>query len=125
MLSLLIVFEPRNHPLAPVRPGANVVRRSSIATPLTVDPDAWFSNPDADSEAEDGVNEGRRLRAKCRCGWRQHMLVPRGTHQGMHATLFAMATPSEDLVRKGNKLRAWVQILHPRFFLKGHRKPRG
>jgi len=63
-----------------VMPGRNRILRSSTASTLTI--------PSNFNGADAGDNH-------CECGWPHHLLVPRGTTDGMVFDFFAMVTDGE------------------------------
>jgi len=80
-----------------VNVGRNVIRRRSDDTHLTIDfPQSHLElNTDLDS-----------LTPFCGCGWPHHLLLPKGTPDGMIFDLFVMVTNGrEDAVRQTGRQR--------------------
>ncbi|KAE8750004.1 Prophenoloxidase [Frankliniella occidentalis] len=69
---------------ATLEPGLNGILRESTATPLTADQDAIYTTQTS--------FWGARRVNRCRCGWPQTLLVPRGNETGVTYKLFAMVT---------------------------------
>lgn len=77
-----------------VRPGQNTVRRRSTESTITIPFETTFRNldenrPAAGTDAESQFNF-------CGCGWPQHLLVPKGTPEGLPMQLFVMVTNYDD-----------------------------
>ncbi|KAG5668816.1 hypothetical protein PVAND_016739 [Polypedilum vanderplanki] len=76
--------------VANLRPGQNTLKRRSIQSTLTIPYERTFRNLDArpTGSGEDAYNF-------CGCGWPQHMLIPKGTPQGLPCVLFVMISDYE------------------------------
>lgn len=75
-----------------MRAGQNNIQRNSTDSSVTIPFERTFRNldtnrPPAGSDAEFNF---------CGCGWPNHMLIPKGTPQGMPADLFVMVSNYED-----------------------------
>ena len=83
-----------------MNPGPNRIVRSSTESSVTIPWDSSFR----DLEKLIQENDGKTLRpedAVCGCGWPQHLLVPRGTPEGMEFDLFVMITNGrQDAVKR-------------------------
>jgi tyrosinase len=76
----------------PVRPGQNVLKRESIQSTVTIPFERTFRNLDqrpASGTGETSFNF-------CGCGWPAHMLVPKGSTQGIQGELFVMISNYEE-----------------------------
>lgn len=65
----------------------NIVRRKSVETPLTID------FPESLRELQSQTSTAMPY---CGCGWPHHLLIPKGTREGLSLDLFAMVTDSEE-----------------------------
>jgi len=74
-----------------VHPGENqIVRNSTESTLTTVYTFLGALEEDYEVEMQADKNE----KPSCGCGWPHHLLLPRGTTQGMHFDLFVIITDS-------------------------------
>ncbi|KAK7790028.1 hypothetical protein R5R35_006635 [Gryllus longicercus] len=76
------------------QPGANTIERLSTASAVSVPYERTFRDTSvmpaqAGSPAQEQFNY-------CGCGWPQHMLVPRGSQEGLAADLFVMVSNYAD-----------------------------
>lgn len=76
----------------PVRPGQNILKRRSIESTVTIPFDRTFRNLDARPTGGTGENEFNF----CGCGWPNHMLIPKGTTEGLRCELFVMVSNYEE-----------------------------
>ncbi|KAK7790083.1 hypothetical protein R5R35_013004 [Gryllus longicercus] len=75
------------------QPGANTIQRLSTQSSLTIPYERTFRDlntiPTEAGDAQDQFNY-------CGCGWPQHMLVPKGSQEGLQADLFVMVSNFAD-----------------------------
>ncbi|XP_054279415.1 phenoloxidase 2-like [Macrosteles quadrilineatus] len=76
-----------------LKPRTNVIERKSKDSSVTIPFERTFRNLEAGRPAAGTVLEDFNF---CGCGWPEHMLVPRGTPQGMPCQLFVMISNYED-----------------------------
>lgn len=75
-----------------MRAGTNTIERRSVESSLTVPFEQTFRSLDnAPATGEEAQNFNF-----CGCGWPDHMLIPRGTRDGLQLTLFVMVTNYQD-----------------------------
>lgn len=72
-----------------LEPGENIIDRKSSESSVTLNYDmtSVWKNPSnliANEEEED-----------CKCGWPQHMLIPKGSAEGLHCSLFVMVSDGD------------------------------
>lgn len=80
-----------------MNPGENRILRRSDQSSVTIAYDKTFRRVGAsDMPTEKNARENFQF---CGCGWPQHMLLPKGTPEGMQFDLFVMISNySNDLV---------------------------
>ncbi|KAG5668817.1 hypothetical protein PVAND_016740 [Polypedilum vanderplanki] len=76
--------------VANLRPGQNTLKRRSVQSTVTIPYERTFRNLDArpTGNQEQAFNF-------CGCGWPHHMLIPKGTPQGLQSVLFVMISNYE------------------------------
>lgn len=72
-------------------PGVNTIRRRSDDSAITIPYNRTFRN--VSTAAVNPTNEGFNF---CGCGWPQHLLVPKGTPEGMDFDVFVMVSNYQD-----------------------------
>lgn len=77
-----------------VRPGQNTVRRRSTESTITIPYETTFRNLD-DNRPAAGTDAEAQFNF-CGCGWPHHLLVPKGTPEGLTMQLFVMVTNYDD-----------------------------
>lgn len=77
-----------------MNPGQNTIRRRSTESTITIPFERTFRNLDANRPA-DNTTDSETFNF-CGCGWPQHMLVPKGTPEGLRCQLFVMVSNYED-----------------------------
>lgn len=77
-----------------LRQGLNVIMRRSDESSVTIPYERTFRNLNANRPAA-GTNAEQQFNF-CGCGWPQHMLIPKGTTQGMDMDLFVMISNYAD-----------------------------
>lgn len=77
--------------VANLRPGQNTLRRRSIESTVTIPYERTFRNLDTRPTGGQGEEQFNF----CGCGWPNHMLIPKGTPQGIRAELFVMVSNYE------------------------------
>lgn len=97
------IFERSN--FYAVKTGNNEITRTSAQSSVTIPFNVTFRDlertPDA-STAQGTTQASRSNFVFCGCGWPDHMLVPKGTPDGLPGILFAMVTDFEtDKVKTG------------------------
>ncbi|OXA59799.1 Phenoloxidase subunit 1 [Folsomia candida] len=75
--------------IQPLQPGANMITRRSIDSTLTV---PWQSSV---QQLRQDVINGRTGAVNCECGFPHHLLLPKGTEEGMAFDLFVMITNAD------------------------------
>ncbi|XP_055691212.1 phenoloxidase 2-like [Lutzomyia longipalpis] len=107
------------------RPGANTIRRRSTESNLTIPFERTFQDLDATPPA--GTDAQQQF-TFCGCGWPQHMLIPKGTPQGLACQLFVMLSNylddrvEQDLVGTCNDAFEFCGVRNRRY---PDRKPMG
>lgn len=97
-----------------VNPGTNVIRQNSTESTVTIPFQQTFRSLDQARPAT-GTPEEAEFNF-CGCGWPQHMLIPRGTAQGMPCDLFVMISDydldkiDQDLVGACNQAASYCGI---------------
>ncbi|XP_017124982.1 phenoloxidase 2 [Drosophila elegans] len=82
-------------------PGVNTIRRQSTESSVAIPFERSFRPVGADYQPT-AADELARFRF-CGCGWPQHLLLPKGTAQGMLFDLFVMISDySQDSVQQNN-----------------------
>uniref|UniRef100_A0A1B0CF09 Putative hemocyanin n=1 Tax=Lutzomyia longipalpis TaxID=7200 RepID=A0A1B0CF09_LUTLO len=76
------------------RPGANTIRRRSTESNVTIPFERTFRDLDTNRPAAGTDAEAQFT--FCGCGWPQHMLIPKGTPEGLRCELFVMLTNYEE-----------------------------
>jgi tyrosinase len=80
-----------------VQPGANTITRRSQDSTLTA---PW---PLSVQQVRSNIENGLNANVNCECGFPHHLLLPRGTEQGMSFDVFVMLTDaSVDIVQQGS-----------------------
>jgi tyrosinase len=74
-----------------VRPGQNILKRRSTESTVTIPYERTFRNLDARP-----TGAGEEAFNFCGCGWPQHMLIPKGTAEGLRMELFVMISNYEE-----------------------------
>lgn len=75
----------------------NVIERRSTMSSVTIPFERTFRNLDQNRPTSGDALDQFNF---CGCGWPQHMLIPKGTPQGLPVQLFVMITDySKDKVR--------------------------
>ncbi|CAG9811994.1 unnamed protein product [Chironomus riparius] len=77
--------------VANLRPGQNTLRRRSVESTVTIPYERTFRNLDTRPTG----GQGEQQFNFCGCGWPHHMLIPKGTTQGIRAQLFVMVSNYE------------------------------
>lgn len=80
------LFIELDHFIVRMDPGCNRYERYSTESSVTVPSERLFSNLNSSNPTKE------ESLSFCGCGWPQHMLIPKGTHEGFPAELFAMVT---------------------------------
>jgi len=75
----------------PVHPGENLVVQNSTQSTLTT---IYNFQQAFEEDSEVEMQEAKYEKPSCGCGWPHHLLLPRGTTQGMHFDLFVIITDS-------------------------------
>ncbi|CAO1425726.1 unnamed protein product [Diamesa serratosioi] len=76
-----------------LRPGQNTVRRRSRESTVTIPFERTFRNLDSNRPAA-GTTAEEQFNF-CGCGWPEHMLIPKGTPQGLNCDFFVMISNYE------------------------------
>jgi hypothetical protein len=76
--------------VANIKPGQNTLRRKSTQSTVTIPYERTFRNLDS----RPGGNQEASFNF-CGCGWPHHMLIPKGTAQGLPSELFVMVSNYE------------------------------
>jgi hypothetical protein len=77
--------------VANLRPGQNTLRRRSVESTVTIPYERTFRNLDTRPTG----GQGEQQFNFCGCGWPHHMLIPKGTPNGIRAQLFVMVSNYE------------------------------
>lgn len=86
-----------------VEKGLNTIERKSEDTPVTVPYENIFGDGDAFKTDNSSYD---------RCGWPNHMLVPKGSAEGFHSQLFVMISDYEtDKVSMETKFIIYILYL--------------
>lgn len=113
---MMIELDKFTHPL---QPGQNTIKRNSVNSSVTIPFERTFRNLDQDRPTE-GTAEAEEFDF-CGCGWPHHMLIPKGTPQGMPVDLFCMISNWEndrieqDLVGSCNDAASYCGIRNRRY----------
>lgn len=78
--------------VAALRPGQNILKRRSTESTVTIPYERTFRNLDA----RPAGGTGESTFNFCGCGWPNHMLVAKGTTEGLRAELFVMISNYEE-----------------------------
>lgn len=90
-------------------PGVNTIRRQSTESSVAIPFERSFRPVGANYQPQ-AADELARFRF-CGCGWPQHLLLPKGTTQGMVFDLFVMISDySQDSVEQPNTLVAFQRF---------------
>ncbi|XP_054277594.1 phenoloxidase 2-like isoform X2 [Macrosteles quadrilineatus] len=76
-----------------LKPKTNVIERKSKESSVTIPFNRTFRNLEANRPDSGPILEAFNF---CGCGWPEHMLVPRGTPQGLQCQLFVMISNYEN-----------------------------
>ena len=76
-----------------VKPKSNSIQRRSTDSSLTIPFERTFRELQANRPAGGAALEDFNF---CGCGWPQHMLIPKGTPEGMPCELFVMISNIDD-----------------------------
>lgn len=75
-----------------VKPGQNTIIRESAQSSVTIPFERTFRDLSEKPTEGDALQEYNF----CGCGWPEHMLIPKGTPEGMPSQLFVMISNFED-----------------------------
>ena len=78
-----------------MRPGQNTIKRRSDESTITIPFERTFRNLDQAPANSAPASETEQFNF-CGCGWPQHMLIPRGTAEGLKGQLFVMVSNYEE-----------------------------
>ena len=88
--------------ISTVQRGRNVLTRQSTESSLTIPWPQTFRDLEAILPQDRNQITGQQ--AVCGCGWPQHMLIPRGSTNGVTFDLFVMVTnAADDIVPRNNR----------------------
>jgi hypothetical protein len=76
-----------------VKPNSNTIERKSTDSSVTIPFEQTFPDLESNRSTE---KEGLNQNNFCGCGWPQHILIPKGTPEGMPCELFVMISNYDD-----------------------------
>ncbi|XP_065368855.1 phenoloxidase 2-like [Calliphora vicina] len=78
-----------------INPGVNTIRRRSTDSSVTIPYERTFQDKNVNDSSADAKTDKSEFNC-CACGWPQHMLLPKGSPEGMHFQLFVMISNYAD-----------------------------